>query len=87
MKPTSELPMATKHSKIPAATFELPLKETPGSESPLAPSRATTTTKSTPVQIVLMVLGTVAFLYFDRPLILPVFMACFAGMALKPLTR
>jgi len=44
-------------------------------------------TKTTPVQIVLMVLGTVAFLYFARPLVLPVFVACMAGMTLKPLIR
>ena len=44
-------------------------------------------TKTTPVQIVLMVLGAVAFLYFARPLVLPVFVACMAGMTLKPLIR
>jgi len=32
-------------------------------------------------------LGTIAFLYFARPVILPVFLACVAGMALKPLIR
>ncbi|MCU0785352.1 MAG: AI-2E family transporter, partial [Verrucomicrobia bacterium] len=39
------------------------------------------------MQIVLIVLGTIAFLYFARPVILPVFLACVAGMALKPLIR
>ena len=34
-----------------------------------------------------MVLGTIVFLYFARPLVLPVFLACVAGMALKPLIR
>ncbi len=43
--------------------------------------------RTTPVQIVLMVLGTMAFLYFARPVVLPVFLACVAGMALKPLIR
>lgn len=41
----------------------------------------------TPLQIVLIVLGTIAFLYFARPVVLPVFLACVAGMALKPLIR
>ncbi len=44
-------------------------------------------TKTTPVQIVLIVLGTIAFLYFARPVVLPVFLACVAGMTLKPLIR
>lgn len=43
--------------------------------------------KTTPAQIVLAVLGVIAFLYFARPVILPVFLACVAGMALKPLIR
>ena len=34
-----------------------------------------------------MVLGTMAFLYFARAVVLPVFLACVAGMALKPLIR
>ncbi len=41
----------------------------------------------TPVQIVLIVLGTIVFLYFARPVVLPVFLACVAGMTLKPLIR
>jgi len=43
--------------------------------------------KATPGQIVLIVLGVIAFLYFARPVVLPVFLACVAGMALKPLIR
>jgi len=39
------------------------------------------------VQVVLIVLGTIAFLYFARPVILPVFLACVGGMTLKPLIR
>ena len=38
-------------------------------------------------QIVLIALGTMAFLYFARPVLLPIFLACVAGMALKPLIR
>lgn len=40
--------------------------------------------RTTPVQIVLIVLGTMAFFYFARPVLLPFFLACFAGMTLKP---
>ena len=39
------------------------------------------------VQRVLMVLGVMAFLYFARPVVLPVFLACVAGMTLKPVIR
>ena len=43
--------------------------------------------KATPVQIALVVLGVVAFLYFARPVVLPIFLACVGGMTLKPLIR
>jgi predicted PurR-regulated permease PerM len=51
------------------------------------PSSPATVAKTTPVQIVLVVLGVIAFLYFARPVILPIFLACVAGMTLKPLIR
>jgi predicted PurR-regulated permease PerM len=44
-------------------------------------------TKATRPQIAIVVLGTIAFLYFARPVILPIFLACAAGMTLKPLIR
>jgi predicted PurR-regulated permease PerM len=40
-----------------------------------------------PVQGVLIALVVIAFLYFARPVVLPVILACVAGMALKPLIR
>ena len=43
--------------------------------------------KTTHVQIVLIVLGAIAFLYFARPVVLPVVLACVVGMTLKPLIR
>jgi predicted PurR-regulated permease PerM len=46
-----------------------------------------TAAKTTRAQIILMVLGTIAFLYFARPVILPIFLACVAAMTLKPLIR
>jgi predicted PurR-regulated permease PerM len=70
-----------------AGTLDVPVKVAPGSEPPPAPSSATAATKSTPLQIVLVVLGVIAFLYFARPVVLPVVLACVAGMALKPLIR
>src|ERR1019366_7647360 len=48
---------------------------------------AATSAKATPVQNVLILLGAIAFLYFARPVVLPVVLACVAGMALKPLIR
>jgi len=46
-----------------------------------------TATKATPAQSLTMVLGTIAFLYFARPVVLPMFMALAAAMTLKPLIR
>ncbi len=52
-----------------------------------AGSIATAATRTPLLQIVLVVLGTITFLYFARPVVLPIFLACVAGMALKPLIR
>ena len=70
-------------SDLSAGAPEAQDKISPGSE----PRLAATVAKTTPVQIVLMVLGVIAFLYFARPVVLPVFLACVAGMTLKPLVR
>lgn len=43
--------------------------------------------KTTPVAIVLLLFSAVAFLYFARPVVLPLVLACMAGMTLKPLIR
>jgi predicted PurR-regulated permease PerM len=48
---------------------------------------SSTVAKATSMQITLIVLGVIAFLYFARPVVLPVVLACVAGMALKPLIR
>jgi predicted PurR-regulated permease PerM len=58
-----------------------------GSEPLPVPSSVAAAAKTTPAQIALIVLGTIAFLYFARPVVLPVFLACMAGMTLKPLIR
>jgi len=56
-------------------------------ETSPTPSDTAPASKVTPLQILLIVLGVVAFLYFARPVILPIFLACVGGMALKPLIR
>ena len=70
-----------------AETLKAPDKNKPGSEPLLIPSDVAVATQTTPVQIVLIVLGVVAFLYFARPVFLPIVLACLAGMTLKPLIR
>jgi predicted PurR-regulated permease PerM len=77
-------PIAAKDDSTVAAA---PQVDTFSVELPPAERIVAAATKTTPVQIVLIVLGTIAFLYFARPLVLPVFLACVAGMTLKPLIR
>lgn len=40
-----------------------------------------------PMSRVLIILGVIGFLFFARPVVLPIVLACVAGMALKPLIR
>jgi predicted PurR-regulated permease PerM len=40
-----------------------------------------------PVQLILILLGMIPFLYFARPVLLPICLACVAAMTLKPLIR
>jgi len=56
-------------------------------EPAVAEGVPTTVIRTPHVQRVLVILGTMAFLYFARPVVLPVFLACVAGMTLKPLVR
>ena len=69
-----------------AGTPDMPAKTGRESEPPVQSDRAPVA-KTTPIQILLIALGAMAFLYFARPVVLPVFLACVAGMALKPLIR
>ncbi len=87
MKQLNELSTAPEHLDSSAGKLDVPVRAVPGSKPPPAPSSVAAATKTTPVQIVLIVLGTIAFLYFARPVVLPVVLACAAGMALKPLIR
>jgi len=77
-------PVAAKEESATAAALRM---DASGVEPPPTEQIAAMATRTTPVQIVLIVLGTIAFLYFARPLVLPVFVACMAGMTLKPLIR
>jgi len=43
--------------------------------------------RTTPAQMVIIVLGTVAFLYFARSVVLPIVLALVAGITLKPFIR
>src|SRR5258708_7752447 len=58
-----------------------------GSEPPPAELVVAAFPKTNPVQIMFTLLGTIGFLYFARPVVLPIFLACVAGMTLKPLIR
>jgi predicted PurR-regulated permease PerM len=55
--------------------------------TPSTPANLVTASKTAPGQAVMVVLGTIAFLYFARPVILPVVLACIAGTSLKPIVR
>jgi len=88
MKPPSAPPTATESFDASAETLKLPPVEACGSdEPPPLASNSAAATKTPPLQIALMALGTIAFLYFARPVILPIFLACVAAMTLKPLIR
>ena len=87
MQPLNEPSAADKPFGSPAGTPDAPDKNQRGSEPPAVPSNAAAATQTTPVQIVLIVLGAVAFLYFARPVFLPIVLACLAGMTLKPVMR
>ena len=56
-------------------------------ETPPAEPAGATAPKATPAQKALLVLGTMVFLYFGRPVILPIFMAFVGALTLKPLIR
>src|SRR5512133_34642 len=88
MNQVNELPTALEPPlEALAATTGVPVTGEPGSVSPLTSPSAASSTKTTLGQTVLIVLGGIGFLYFARAAVLPVFLACVAGMALKPLIR
>ncbi len=86
MKQPNELTVSESFGSS-AGTLDLPDKNAPGSEALTVPPVALTLSKTALAQIVLIVLGTITALYFARPVLLPVFLACTAGMTLKPIIR
>ena len=77
-------PIAAKDDPAVAAA---PHPDAPLGEPLFAEPIGAAVGKTVLMQIGMIVLGTIAFLYFARPVILPVFLACVAGMTLKPLIR
>jgi len=63
-----------------------PVNVPPG-ESVLEPDADALKIKTTPAQIVIVLLGLGAFLYFARPVVLPVFLAVVGSITLKPFVR
>src|ERR1035438_4957070 len=57
------------------------------SDAPSAQPDTPRAARATPAHIALVVLGGVSFLYFARPVVLPIVLACVGGMTLKPLIR
>lgn len=87
MKQLNEPSVAQKPLDSLAETLEVPNNNATASQPLSNPSSAPAVTRTTPVQIVLIVLGVIAFLYFARVVVLPVVLACVAAMTLKPLIR
>ncbi len=77
-------PLATRDDSTASATAHA---DASGGKPLSVEPVASMVSKATPVQIVLIALGTIAFLYFARPVILPIVLACVAAMTLKPLIR
>ena len=86
MKKPNALSTPTEPVDSSAGKLESPANEAPDSKPLPVPSNAAAG-RVTPGQTVLIVLGVIAFLYFARPVVLPIFLACMAAMALKPLVR
>jgi predicted PurR-regulated permease PerM len=77
--------MAADPPPVPRAESADPLAATlPPEAAPAVSARAPKTTCG---QILLVVLGTIAFLHFARPVVLPLVLACMVGMTLKPVVR
>jgi predicted PurR-regulated permease PerM len=87
MKELVELSTAAELPGSSAGTIETPTHAPLGSESPPAPPSSPAEAKVTLLKFVSVALGVVAFLYFARPVVLPIILACVGGMALKPLIR
>jgi predicted PurR-regulated permease PerM len=71
----------------PAAPVVIGVVESTVPEAPAQAVDLPVPVKTVPTQWVLIALGLTAFLYFARPVVLPVFLAILCAMALKPLVR
>ena len=87
MQPLNKVSTEGKSFDSPAGTLDAPETNQPDSERPAIPSNAAAANQSTSIQIAMVVLGAVAFLYFARPFMLPIVSACLLGMTLKPVIR
>jgi predicted PurR-regulated permease PerM len=81
---TTTQPIAANDASLVAAA---PCASALRVESPSVEPAGATAPKTMPGQSLTMMLGTIAFLYFARPVVLPMFMAFVAAMTLKPLIR
>jgi predicted PurR-regulated permease PerM len=63
------------------------MDEAPGFEPMPASEGGPAPAGFAPMQVGLVVLGTIAFLYFARPVVLPIILAWMAAMTLQPLVR
>jgi len=77
-------PIAVTDNSAPAAA---PPADALRGETPPAEPAGATASNATAAQTVTMALGAIVFLYFGRPVILPMFMAFVAALTLKPLIR
>jgi hypothetical protein len=73
MKQLNELVTAPEPLDSSAGTLAAPLGAASGSGTPPSGPDTAPAAKTTPVQIALVALGVVAFLYLARPVVLPVF--------------
>ena len=87
--PTGLIELATAPEPFAhsAETLDPPAQAEPSGEPPLASTSAVGAPKTAPVDLVLLVLATIAFPFCARTVVLSVLLACVAGMALKQLIR
>jgi len=84
MNPPSEHEIESEPDD-PLGKAPIPHADAADRESP--PAEAGAPAKRTPLQVVLIILGTIAFLYFARPVVLPIILAWMAATTLQPLVR
>jgi predicted PurR-regulated permease PerM len=81
------MPGTLPGSDVSGEEAPVPGADAAGGESPPAGAGEPAPARAAPVQVALVILGTIAFLYFARPVVLPVILAWMAAMTLQPLVR